>query len=1351
MAEKLRKLGLKVALAGLAAYRSGIQNINEGNARTRQSMDEVAEGSKKLDLGMAALSGAMMALASKGISFVVNQFKNLANEIKVMASEAGVVAGLKGAFEGLSASIGVTGAEMLEKFRVATGGMVTMKDAMMSFNKAAQLISVDFASMIPDAMKYLGKVSTATGANLDYLLDSLVVGVGRLSPMILDNLSIQVSLAEASERAAEMFGLQKDELSKTQKQLGMANVVMEKLARNTAHMPDVTGSAKAQMAALGTVIADTRTEIGLRFLPLLSESMNVMNMLANAVLPKLVPAAEMVANALMGIVKWIKEMIPSQKILEGLKNVFIEIGVGITEALSGPIKVWGNWIKIIKAQISGIAKIIFGDFVGSIGEAADYVANFFYDTLTPAINTVAKYLTYFFRVARDVFVGLEALLKGDTERATKFFSQAFNTAISTVIALMKRAAAQVVEWGRMLIASYSKGIVDGIKAYLSRALQMVAGFIQSLMAPGSPPKFLPDIGTWGAGAMNEYLKGMGHADFGLLSGFTSQFQSELAGLVQAGDLDASQFADTFFELRGVVTEVMDTFRETGQIAANALDPVREKLGRTGEALAELIEKQLGLTTITKQMEELQTQSDAALTQIAQGLNEVAMQEKALDLALQPFINSLERLKAEEAVVTDELKRQFEAGEIGVEEYEDRVKAAKEETAAAERALNLEKAAQTEARQGLETQEAALDLQEQIIKTQAEEQMAALEAQAQAMGDEIAILEDRLAFHRETLGVMAQQEQMLEAMQQAAAGVGVGELGEIELPVMEMPTMEDMPQVLESLDEFRTRMENMGDMTIEPFDLGELLPDVEETKKEISGWFGKGLEGIQTAIQKSPIAQWILNALFVQLPIVVERLRSWIEQNFPIAYAAITTSLKALLEGDMQGALQPMLDWFEYTKTAIIIWWEMNIAPVLRSFKEWWDTNWPIMAATAVIAWTLISGVVMSVINTISEIAGPQLETAFEWFTSMLDNFGITWGDVWDAVVKATGIVVGIIGAAFLGVVAIVTGLISGIVAAVGKFVQGWVTAFYGLTEMIAGFLVTFKGFFEVIAGIFTLDFPRIINGLKIAWTGFFTFIQGLLGMIAGAFTMTLGTVLTLVGGFIQGVIDFFVNLYDELVGNSIIPDMLTKMYDDFVLAFTNTLTAVGEFVGGVIQWFIDLYDGFFGPEGTVTKFTKSLFDNITGTIDDVIDAIELKIDEFKTMGGDLMEGMIGGIKEKMQSVIDSVTGVIKAVIAAGKKLLGIESPSKVWADMGQKSMEGYEVGMNDMLPKLEQNMLANVAPVLTMGSVPNAMNTSATTNNVDRSTRYGDKIISMPVTVIEGKTSMAQFKQTLRQVLNERG
>ena len=205
-----------------------------------------------------------------------------------LAVDAAPLENVRAAFEGLAKSAGKSGDEMLAALQKASGGMISQIDLMKSFNLAAQLVGQDFAVRLPEAMQYLAKVSAATGESMDFMLESLIRGVGRLSPMILDNLGIQVSLEEATARAAEMFGVEADQLTKSQIQAGMLDVVLTKLRENTAAMPDVTGTAAAGLGWLKATFADLKEQIGAAFLPVLAPLLQAFRDLASAYLPVVV-------------------------------------------------------------------------------------------------------------------------------------------------------------------------------------------------------------------------------------------------------------------------------------------------------------------------------------------------------------------------------------------------------------------------------------------------------------------------------------------------------------------------------------------------------------------------------------------------------------------------------------------------------------------------------------------------------------------------------------------------------------------------------------------------------------------------------------------------------------------------------------------------------------------------------------------------------------------------------------------------------------------------------------------------------------------------------------------------------
>ena len=254
-----------------------VDGLDTSAKKTGRFMDSLGKNVQAVGAGaLAGLAGIGAAAAATGAA------------LAGMTIDAAPIEGVSKAFEGLAQSAGIGADEMLAALKRGSSGMVSNRDLMLSFNKAASLVSTDFAVQLPDAMEYLSKVSASTGQDMGFLMDSLVTGVGRMSPMILDNLGIQVDLAQATDRAAEMFGVEAGALTDAQKQAGMMDVVLEKLRANTASMPDTTQSAAAKMAQFKATIQDTKDQIGAAFLPVLSEVMSGLGNLASTILPPVV-------------------------------------------------------------------------------------------------------------------------------------------------------------------------------------------------------------------------------------------------------------------------------------------------------------------------------------------------------------------------------------------------------------------------------------------------------------------------------------------------------------------------------------------------------------------------------------------------------------------------------------------------------------------------------------------------------------------------------------------------------------------------------------------------------------------------------------------------------------------------------------------------------------------------------------------------------------------------------------------------------------------------------------------------------------------------------------------------------
>lgn len=227
-------------------------------------------------------------LALGGIGAITAAATGAVAGITSLAAAAEPLVGLQQSFATVASRIGTSSNEMLLALQAASGGLITNRQLMESFNKAASLVSDTFASKLPDAMMLVRRAAQATGQDMGFLFDSLVIGIGRVSPMILDNLGIQVSLAEATDRAAQMFGKATAELTKQEQQAALTEIVLEKLNAVYGDVPDVDST----FAKIEVSLANLRDEIGIKLLPVVQPLAGKFLELAERALPPLMDALD---------------------------------------------------------------------------------------------------------------------------------------------------------------------------------------------------------------------------------------------------------------------------------------------------------------------------------------------------------------------------------------------------------------------------------------------------------------------------------------------------------------------------------------------------------------------------------------------------------------------------------------------------------------------------------------------------------------------------------------------------------------------------------------------------------------------------------------------------------------------------------------------------------------------------------------------------------------------------------------------------------------------------------------------------------------------------------------------------
>lgn len=168
-------------------------------------------------------------------------------------------------FENLAASQGKNADEYLKKIKEVSHGTVSEVEIMQKANQA-MLLGIDLDT-ITRMMEGAAVIAQSTGQDVGYMFESLALGVGRQSRMLLDNLGIIVKVEEANQSYAESLGKTVSELTDAEKKTAFLNATMEGLNERTEALGGFTEDTTTKITKLKTVLSDASVAFGSELTP----------------------------------------------------------------------------------------------------------------------------------------------------------------------------------------------------------------------------------------------------------------------------------------------------------------------------------------------------------------------------------------------------------------------------------------------------------------------------------------------------------------------------------------------------------------------------------------------------------------------------------------------------------------------------------------------------------------------------------------------------------------------------------------------------------------------------------------------------------------------------------------------------------------------------------------------------------------------------------------------------------------------------------------------------------------------------------------------------------------------------
>lgn len=210
--------------------------------------------------------------------------------------------------------------------------------------------------------------------------------------------------------------------------------------------------------------------------------------------------------------------------------------------------------------------------------------------------------------------------------------------------------------------------------------------------------------------------------------------------------------------------------------------------------------------------------------------------------------------------------------------------------------------------------------------------------------------------------------------------------------------------------------------------------------------------------------------------------------------------------------------------------------------------------------------------------------------------------------------------------------------------------FAAITEVVAFVITGFAQLYEDISGFvtgvvqfFTVDLPNAINTL-VQW-----FAQ-----LPGNIAAFLSTVIANVAAWVANMASNAVSAGSRFISG--------------IAGFMSALPGnIASWLSGVISTVV----------GWVSQFASNATSAASQFASNLINGLASIPGQVTSIGSNIIQGMVNGVTSAADCLIDSVKGAVDDAINAAKNLLGIHSPSRVFRKIGQYTMQGAALGVDD--------------------------------------------------------------------------
>ena len=220
----------------------------------------------------------------------------------------------------------------------------------------------------------------------------------------------------------------------------------------------------------------------------------------------------------------------------------------------------------------------------------------------------------------------------------------------------------------------------------------------------------------------------------------------------------------------------------------------------------------------------------------------------------------------------------------------------------------------------------------------------------------------------------------------------------------------------------------------------------------------------------------------------------------------------------------------------------------------------------------------------------------------------------------------------------------------------------------------------------------ILDSIGSFFMGMFNAGKELIQNIKDGAAQTASDMAAFFGGFIQAGLDAVLKFLGDMLGAGV--KLWTNLKDGASRIGSSISDTFGGWISSALSSILSFYGGMWSAGiGLVSNLIDGASDmgwDIGSIFSSWLDAAYQTVANFASWfynaGVQIINGLVSGIADNFWAVIDTITGGLSSAVNSAMSFLGIASPSKLFAWMGDMTMEGMAEGIEDTASKAERAM-----------------------------------------------------------------